>query len=37
MYVIDWLHKNAQHTPGKVALVDVESGRRVGNVVLRID
>jgi len=29
MYVIDWLHKNAQHFPDKVALVDVESGRRV--------
>ncbi|CAG9180770.1 Long-chain-fatty-acid--CoA ligase [Cupriavidus laharis] len=29
MYVIDWLHKNAQHYPDKVALVDVESGRRV--------
>jgi fatty-acyl-CoA synthase len=29
MYVVDWLHKNAQHTPDKVALVDVHSGRRV--------
>lgn len=29
MYVIDWLHKNAQHHPDKVALVDVESGRSV--------
>ncbi len=29
MYVVDWLHKNAQHTPDKVALVDVDSGRRV--------
>ncbi len=29
MYVIDWLHKNAQHFPDKVALVDVESGRQV--------
>src|SRR5437868_8315992 len=29
MYVVDWLHKNALHTPDKVALVDVESGRAV--------
>ncbi|SCB15307.1 acyl-CoA synthetase [Cupriavidus alkaliphilus] len=29
MYVIDWLHRNAQHFPDKVALVDVESGRHV--------
>jgi fatty-acyl-CoA synthase len=29
MYVVDWLHKNAQHTPDKLALVDVHSGRRV--------
>ncbi|SDC04989.1 fatty-acyl-CoA synthase [Cupriavidus sp. YR651] len=29
MYVIDWLHKNARRHPDKVALVDVESGRRV--------
>ena len=29
MIVVDWLHKNAQHTPDKVALVDVDAGRRV--------
>ncbi|MGZ3236160.1 MAG: acyl-CoA synthetase [Burkholderiaceae bacterium] len=29
MYVIDWLSKQANHRPGKVALVDVDSGREV--------
>ena len=27
MFVVDWLHKQAQHHPDKLALVDVASGR----------
>ncbi|MFM9436999.1 acyl-CoA synthetase (AMP-forming)/AMP-acid ligase II [Janthinobacterium sp. CG_23.3] len=27
MYVVDWLHKQAQNTPDKTALVDLASGR----------
>ncbi|XQU67293.1 hypothetical protein OJJOAM_000024 [Cupriavidus sp. H18C1] len=29
MYVVDWLHKHAQHRPDKIALVDVDSGRQI--------
>ncbi len=29
MYVVDWLHKQAEHHPHKVALIDVASGREL--------
>lgn len=29
MYVVDWLHKQALHSPNKVALVDLASGREI--------
>jgi len=28
MFVVDWVHRQAQHRPDKVALVDLASGRR---------